>query len=115
MNTLFIALILSTALAQRAPATLAQELFASLAVRTVPCPAYTRNGSNEPVCGITEASPRAFTQAFSKAVEGKLEPEGPWAEDHSVWLRYYRDGDVRYAAIYTRLAETFNVQFVRLK
>lgn len=115
MNALCIALILSTALIQRTPATLAQELFASLAVRTVPCPAYTRNGGNEPVCGITEASPRAFTQAFSKAVRGKLEPEGPWDEDHSVWLRYYRDGNARYAAIYTRLAETFNVQFVRLK
>lgn len=90
------------------------ELFEDL-VREVPCPPYTYDGGNEPVCGLTELSPEAFTEAFDEAARGRLEPEGAWSEDHTVWLRYYHAQGVRYAAIYSEIARGFNVQFVRLK
>lgn len=95
--------------------TLATQLFRTLEVRAVPCPAYTLDGRNEPICGLTALAPEAFTAAFSRAAQGRLEPEGPWAEDHTVWLRIYRAQGVRYAAIYSGIAEAFNVQFIRLK
>jgi hypothetical protein len=94
---------------------LAENLFAELSVRVVPCPAYTFAGSNEPVCGLTERPPEAYIRAFDRVAEGWLEPLGAWREDHGVRLRRYRYRGADYAAVYTPLAETFNVQLVRLK
>ena len=94
---------------------LATDIFRALEVRVVRCPAYTFDGGNLPVCGVSELTPEAYTVAFDKAAQGKLEPQSPWDEDHTVWLRYYTAGDVRYAAIYSSIAEGFNVQLIRLK
>lgn len=94
---------------------LATDIFRALEVRVVPCPAYTFEGGNLPVCGVSEQTPEAYTKAFDKAVQGKLEPQSPWDEDHTVWLRRYTAGGVAYAAVYSSIANGFNVQLVRLK
>lgn len=94
---------------------LAIHLFASLSVRVVPCPAYAFAGGNEPVCGLTEKPPEAFIRAFDRVAAGQLEPLDAWREDHGVRLRRYHYRGADYAAVYTPLAETFNVQLVRLK
>lgn len=111
MKGLALALLLS---ASPLPEPLAAALFAQLGVQKVPCPAYTFDGGNRPVCGHTRLTAEAFAGAFDK-VRGGLKPLGPWKEDHGVWLRRYRSGAYLYAAVYTPLARTFNVQLVRLK
>lgn len=114
MNGVLLALLLGAAPVLRTTA-LATPIFAELGVRKVPCPDGTFEGGNKPVCGRTRMPPEAFTKAFDETAQGRLEPLGVWDEDHGVWLRRYRAGGVRYAAVYTPLAETFNVQLVRLK
>jgi len=116
MKGLALALLLSAAPgSESVPEPLAAALFAQLGVQVVPCPAYTFDGGNRPVCGCTRLTAEAFTRAFDEVRSGDLEPLGPWREDHGVWLRRYRSGAHLYAAVFTPLAETFNVQFVRLK
>ncbi len=115
MNGFVFALTLAVVLAQPSPETLATPIFAELGVREVPCPNYTFNGGNEPICGRTRMPPEVFTRAFDRAARGRLEPLDAWNEDHGVRLRRYRAGGVRYAAVYTPLAKTFNVQLVRLR
>lgn len=117
MKGLALALLLSTApvAGTSVPETLAAELFTELGVQVVPCPAYTFDGGNRPVCGRTLLTAEAFARAFDGVRSGDLEPLGPWGEDHGVWLRHYRGGAHLYAAVYTPLAGAFNVQLVRLK
>ena len=115
MKAFVLALLLGAAPAQRSLETLATPIFADLGVLTVPCPDDTFAGGNKPVCGRTRMPPEAFTEAFDEAAQERLEPLGAWDEDHSVWLRRYCAGGVLYAAVYTPLAEAFNVQLVRLK
>lgn len=110
--------VLLTLLLGAAPSsanTLATRLFADLSVRVVPCPAYAFTGGNEPVCGVSEKPPEAYIRAFDRVAEGQLEPLDAWREDHGVRLRRYRYQGTDYAAVYTPLAKTFNVQLVRLK
>ncbi len=115
MNGLIFAIMLAVVPAHPSPKTLATPIFADLGVLTVPCPDDTFNGGNEPSCGRTRMPPEVFTKAFDRAARERLEPLGVWNEDHGVWLRRYRAGSVPYAAVYTPLAKTFNVQLVRLK
>ena len=115
MRGVVLALLLGAAQAQRSPETLATPVFAELGVREVPCPDDTFDGGNKPVCGQTQMLPEVFTEAFDETAQGRLEPLGAWNEDHGVWLRRYRAHGVLYAAVYTPLVETFNVQLVRLK
>jgi hypothetical protein len=116
--TLLVLWLGATPLAQTAPRkpnTLATRLFTELKVRVVPCPAYAFAGGNEPVCGVSERPPEAYIRAFDRVAGGWLEPLDAWREDHGVQLRRYRYRGADYAAVYTPLAETFNVQLVRLK
>ncbi len=94
---------------------LATEIFRGLGVRVVRCPAYTFEGGNTPVCGVTSMTPEAYTEAFDEVAKGRLEPLGDWDEDHTVWLRRYTAEGVTYAAIYSEIARGFNVQLVRLR
>lgn len=95
--------------------TLATGIFGDLGVRVVSCPAYTFDGGNSPICGVSELAPEDYVEAFDRAAQGKLEPQGAWDEDHTVWLRRYRAGGASYAAVYSEIARGFNVQFIRLK
>lgn len=115
--TLLVLWLGATPLAQTAPResdTPASRLFAELEVRVVPCPAAFNDG-NEPVCGVSKRPPEAYIRAFDRVTEGWLEPLGAWREDHGVRLRRYRYRGADYAAVYTPLAATFNVQLVRLE
>jgi hypothetical protein len=113
---LILALVGSGFAQETSPVTkLAADIFGKLEVRLVRCPAYTHGGGNQPVCGVSDLTPEAFTEAFDEAAKGKLEPQSPWDEDHTVWLRRYSAGGVAYAAIYSEIARDFNVQLVKLK
>lgn len=94
---------------------LAAGIFRELGVRVVRCPAYTFGGGNVPVCGVTPMTPEAYTEAFDKAAKGRLEPQGDWDEDHTVWLRRYTAEGATYAAVYSEIAQGFNVQLIRLR
>ncbi len=94
---------------------LARAIFSKLEVRLVPCPPYTFEGGNTPVCGLSDMDPKTYTQALDRASRGMLEPQGTWDEDHTVWLRRYSADGVVYAAVYSEIARGFNVQIIRLK
>ena len=94
---------------------LAKDIFGKLGVRVVRCPAYTADGGNIPVCGVSIMAPEAYIQAFDKAASGKLEPQDAWDEDHTVWLRRFTAGGLNYAAVYSEIARGFNVEFIGLK
>lgn len=96
---------------------LAIELFEVLEVVSVACP-DDFNGANQSVCGRTPLAAEAFTRAFDEAASKRLEPLGEWREDHGVWVRTYRAtdaSDTRYAAVYSTIAEGYNVQLVELE
>lgn len=118
LAVLILLLLSSVGVAQRVDAAtraLATDIFRALGVRVVRCPAYTFDGGNLPICGLSDMAPEAYTEAFDAAALGKLEPVSAWDEDHTVWLRRYTTGGVQYAAVYTSIADGFNVQLIRLK
>lgn len=114
MTVLWVALLLGAAPAAL-PDMWAEQFLTKIGARVVLCPAYTHANENEPLCAQTGLSAEAFIQAFDGVRGGELEPLTSWREDHGVWLRRYRRGKRHYAIVYTTIAQTFNIQVVRLE